>query len=390
MTSLNTDELQVGGKQAEPAWMRDVFALMDECGHEQVIFCRHVNTGLKAIIAIHNTTLGPALGGCRMFPYESTEAALADALRLSKGMTYKCGLADVDFGGGKMVIIGDPKEDKSPEMFRVIGRFVGGLHGRFFTGTDMGTEPQDFIHAARESPYFVGLPRSHGGGGDTSIPTAMGVLEGMRAAAQHLWGKAELADRTIAVQGVGKVGGKLVEMLLEEGARVVIADLSVERCTEWKCRAPDQVEIDHVDTIHHVPCDIFAPCAQGGVIDDQTLDELRCQAIVGSANNQLASDRHGDLLHQRGILYAPDYLVNAGGLIQAADELEGYEEERVLAKTKAIYERLLEIFDRSKRENIPTCRAADRLVVERLAKIADVRQIILGRSYAERREGGRR
>ncbi|MFC7443005.1 Leu/Phe/Val dehydrogenase [Laceyella putida] len=369
--------------------MRDVFALMEEHGHEQVVFCRHADTGLKAIIAIHNTTLGPALGGCRMIPYETTDEALEDVLRLSKGMTYKCGLADVDFGGGKMVIIGDPAEDKSPEMFRAIGRFVGGLNGRFFTGTDMGTEPKDFIHAARESSSFVGLPRSHGGSGDTSIPTAMGVLQGMRATAQHLWGTTELEGKKVAVQGVGKVGGKLVELLIEKGASVVIADLCEERCREWALRAPQQIEISQVDTIHQVDCDIFAPCARGGVINDRTIGELRCRAIVGSANNQLMADRHGDELHERGILYAPDYLVNAGGLIQAADELEGYKEERVLAKTKAIYEMVLEIFTRSKRENIPTCRAADRIVVERMEKVADVRRIILGSNRNDREREGR-
>ncbi|TCW38772.1 leucine dehydrogenase/phenylalanine dehydrogenase [Laceyella sacchari] len=389
MGSLKMDHLELKEKRAEIAQMRDVFALMEEHGHEQVVFCRHARTGLKAIVAIHNTTLGPAIGGCRMIPYETTDEALEDVLRLSKGMTYKCGLADVDFGGGKMVIIGDPAEDKSPEMFRAVGRFVGGLNGRFFTGTDMGTEPEDFIHAARESASFVGLPQSHGGSGDTSIPTALGVLQGMRAIAAHLWGTPSLAGKKVAVQGIGKVGSKLVEMLLEEGALVVIADLCEERCAEWKQRAPEQVEISQVDVIHQVDCDIFAPCARGGIINDRTLDELQCRAVVGSANNQLEEDRHGDLLHVRGILYAPDYLVNAGGLIQVADELEGYQAERVLAKTKAIYDMVLEICERSKRENIPTCRAADRIVVERMENIADLRRMILGYDRNQNRKVGR-
>ncbi|MBA4494917.1 Leu/Phe/Val dehydrogenase [Paenactinomyces guangxiensis] len=358
--------------------MRDVFELMDRYGHEQVVFCRHHHSGLKAIIAIHNTTMGPALGGCRMIPYATTDEALEDVLRLSRGMTYKCGLADVDFGGGKMVIIGDPDQDKSPELFRAVGRFVGGLNGRFFTGTDMGTTPEDFVHAAREADSFVGLPVSHGGSGNTAIPTAFGVLQGLKATAQHLWGSPDLRRRTIAIQGVGKVGSRLLELLLHEGAHCIIADLNESKCYELKEKMDDQVEISDVHVIHRAKCDIFSPCARGGVVNDETLPEFRCQAIVGSANNQLVEDRHGDLLHERGILYAPDYLVNAGGMIQVADELEGFHEERVLAKTKSIYDMLLQIYKRSEEENIPTCRAADRIVIERLEQVADIRRIMLG------------
>ncbi|WP_124728761.1 Leu/Phe/Val dehydrogenase [Staphylospora marina] len=358
--------------------MRDIFALMEKYGHEQVVFCRHEGTGLKAIIGIHDTTMGPALGGCRMIPYESTDEALEDVLRLSRGMTFKCGVADVDFGGGKMVIIGDPVSDKSPEMFRAIGRFVGGLGGRFFTGTDMGTMPEDFVHAKRESNHFVGLPKEHGGSGDTSIPTALGVLQGMRATAKFLWGTESLEGRVVSIQGVGKVGGRLLDLLMEEGARAVIADINEERVHQLKEKYGDRVELSTVTDIHRVEVDIFSPCARGGVVNDTSIDELRCQAIVGSANNQLQEDRHGDELHERGILYAPDYLVNAGGLIQVADELEGYNEERVLAKTRAIYEMLLQIYERSRQENIGTHRAADRLVLERLEKVADIRRIMLG------------
>ncbi|MDR6226038.1 Leu/Phe/Val dehydrogenase [Desmospora profundinema] len=357
--------------------MEDVFALMERDGHEQVIFCRHKGSGLKGIIAIHDTTMGPALGGCRMVPYESTDAALKDVLRLSKGMTYKCGLADVDFGGGKAVLIGDPQKDKSPEMFRALGRFVGGLNGRFFTGTDMGTDPEDFVHAARESQSFVGLPVSHGGSGDTAIPTAYGVMQGYRATAEHLWGDSNLEGRTIAIQGVGKVGSRLVTQLLEEGAQVWIADTQEHRLEDWKRRFPD-VGVAAVDEIHRQPCDIFSPCAIGGVINDRTIDELRCQAVVGSANNQLGRADHGDDLHQRGILYAPDYLVNAGGLIQVADELHGYHHDRVMEKTRGIYEMLLKIYQLSRQEDLPTCRAADRLVLERLHQVGDLKRILLG------------
>ncbi len=361
----------------QPIGMKDVFAMMEEGNHEQVIFCRHPGSGLKAIIAIHDTTMGPALGGCRMIPYPSTEEALKDALRLSRGMTYKCGLADVDYGGGKAVVIGDPNQDKSPELFRALGRFVGGLNGRFFTGTDMGTSPEDFVHAARESKSFAGLPESHGGSGDTSIPTAYGVMQGFRATARHLWGKESLKGKTVALQGVGKVGARVVEHLLEEGAQCVIADVSSERTDRIQARHPE-VEVMPVGEIHRADCDIFAPCAIGGVIRDDTLEELRCSAVVGSANNQLEADRHGDRLHEKGILYAPDYLVNAGGLIQVADELEGYSYERVMEKTRGIYDMLLRIYELSRKEDLPTCRAADRLVLERLQQATDLKRIFLG------------
>jgi phenylalanine dehydrogenase len=312
-----------------------------------------------------------------MIPYASTDEALEDVLRLSKGMTYKCSLADVDFGGGKMVIIGDPKKDKSPELFRVIGRFVGGLNGRFYTGTDMGTNPEDFVHAARESKSFAGLPKSYGGSGDTSIPTALGVFHGMRATARFLWGTDQLKGRVVAIQGVGKVGERLLQLLVEAGAYCKIADIDSVRCEQLKEKYGDKVQVVDVNRIHKESCDIFSPCAKGGVVNDDTIDEFRCLAIVGSANNQLVEDRHGALLQKRSIWYAPDYLVNAGGLIQVADELEGFHEERVLAKTEAIYDMVLDIFHRAKNENIPTCEAADRIVMERLKKLTDIRRILL-------------
>src|SRR5690606_12654148 len=296
----------------------DIFEMMDRYGHEQVIFCRHRGSGLKAIIAIHDTTMGPALGGCRMAPYGSTEEALEDVLRLSWGMTYKCGAADVDFGGGKAVIIGDPKRDKSPELFRAFGRFVGGLNGRFYTGTDMGTSPEDFVHARRESRCFVGLPESHGGSGDTSMPTALGVLQGMKATALELWGSEDLSGRTVAVQGVGKVGARLVRLLVEEGARCLIADVDGRRVDALREAFPDAVEPVEVGAVHAVSCDIFAPCAGGGIINDETIEELKCRAVVGSANSQVEDDGHGHSLHERGSLYAPDREGKPGGLREVA------------------------------------------------------------------------
>ncbi|MFC4076273.1 Leu/Phe/Val dehydrogenase [Salinithrix halophila] len=374
----DTEEAVHLRESVQGSTMEDVFRLMEEAGHEQVIFCRHEGSGLKSIIALHDTTMGPALGGCRMAPYRTTDEALKDVLRLSRGMTYKCGLADVDFGGGKAVIIGHPEEDKSPEMFRAFGRFVGGLNGRFFTGTDMGTMPEDFVHAARESESFVGLPVSHGGSGDTAIPTAYGVMQGFRATARHLWNSTDLGGRTVAIQGAGKVGARLVAQLVEEGARVIVADVHMDRIRSLVEKYPGSVEAADVETIHRKPCDIFSPCAIGGVVNNRTLDELACQAIVGSANNQLAEDAHGDRLHERGILYAPDYLVNAGGLIQVADELSGYHHERVMEKTRSIFDMLLKIYQLSREEDLPTCRAADQLVLERLRQVSDLKRILLG------------
>jgi phenylalanine dehydrogenase len=368
--SLNeTDEKEL--------FMRDIFEQMDKYGHEQVIFCRHPRSDLKAIIAIHNTTMGPALGGCRMIPYSSTDEALEDVLKLSKGMTFKCGLADVDFGGGKMVVIGESTQ-KSPEMFRAIGRFVEGLNRRFFTGTDMGTKPEDFVYAARESKSIVGLSEIYGGSGDTAILTALGVLHGLKATAQHLWGTIDLSGKIVAIQGIGKVGRQLLDLLIQERVHCIISDLNDQRIDELKYQYKDQIQTCAVDQIYCIECDIFSPCARGGVVNDQTLPQFRCQAIVGSANNQLTEDKHGDLLHKYGILYAPDYLVNAGGLIQVADEISGFNKERALAKTNSIYNMLLQIYKRSNEENIPTCRAADRIVIERLEKTADVRRILLG------------
>ncbi|TCS95980.1 Leu/Phe/Val dehydrogenase [Hazenella coriacea] len=385
MESIELEKKWTGHHEHRENRMRDIFEMMDQYGHEQIVFCRHPESGLKSIIAIHDTTLGPAIGGCRMIPYATTDEALEDVLRLSKGMTYKCGLADVDFGGGKMVIIGDPEQEKSPIMFRALGRFLSGLNGRFYTGTDMGTNPDDFVQAARETESVVGLPTTHGGSGDTSIPTAFGILQGIRATAKHLWGSTNLKDRRIAVQGVGKVGQKLVELLLNEGAYCVIADLNMEKCNQLKEEFSPYVETADVNTIHRVECDIFSPCARGGIVNDHTWSELQCRAIVGSANNQLVADQHGDRLHERGILYAPDYLVNAGGLIQVADELIGYQQERVLAKTENIYHTLLEIYERSRNDDIPTYRAADQIVLERLEQVVDLRRILLGSPDGSRR-----
>lgn len=345
----------------------DLFEMMAE--HEQVMFCNDPETGLRAIIAIHNTKLGPALGGCRMQPYETVDDALEDVLRLSKGMSYKCAAADVDFGGGKAVIIGNPKTDKTPELFRAFGQFVDSLGGRFYTGTDMGTTMDDFIHAMKETNCVVGVPEAYGGGGDSSIPTAAGVLYGIQATNQMLFGKSDLGGVTYAVQGLGKVGFKVATGLLEAGARLFVTDINEENLSaieEVATTTAGTVKIVASDAVYSQEADIFVPCAFGGVINDNTINQFKVKAIAGSANNQLLHENHGRKLQEKGILYAPDYIINSGGLIQVADELYGVNHERVLAKTKHIYDAILEVYALAKNSQTCTMEAANKMCEQRM------------------------
>lgn len=339
--------------------------------HEQVVFCNDPDSGLKAIIAIHNTTLGPALGGCRMRPYKSVDEALEDVLRLSKGMTYKCAAADVDFGGGKSVIFGDPLKDRTPELFRAFGQYVDSLNGRFYTGTDMGTQPEDFVQAMKETDFVVGIPQEYGGHGDSSIPTAQGVIYSLKATSQVLWDTGDLSAKTFAIQGLGKVGSKVAMQLLDEGANLVVTDISkaaIDIIETYAAGSKGTVHVAEGNDIYEADVDVFVPCALGGIINDETIDTLKAKAVVGSANNQLLRDEHGEQLREKGILYAPDYIVNSGGLIQVADELHahGPNKSRVLQKTKAIYDTLLQIFQIAEAESISTGVAADRFVEERI------------------------
>jgi len=339
-------------------------------GHEQVVFCNDPVSGLQAIIAIHNTTLGPALGGTRMAPYASMDEALDDVLRLSKGMTYKCAAADVDFGGGKAVIIGDPATDKSPELFRAFGQFVDSLGGRFYTGTDMGTTMDDFVHAMRETTRIVGTPESFGGSGDSSVPTAAGVINGLRATIETLYGSDDLSRATYAVQGLGKVGYKVAEQLLDAGARLYVSDISEQSLKDITLKAersPGTVQVVAPHEIHLADADIFVPCAFGGVINDTSIGTLRFKAICGSANNQLQRDELAHTLREKEILFAPDYIVNGGGLIQVADELYGANPERVLLKTRHIYDAVLEVFREAHADSITTLEAANRMCDKRIA-----------------------
>lgn len=350
-----------------------VLAQMDAEDHEQVVYCYDRSSGLRGIIAIHDTSLGPALGGCRMWPYETEEDALRDALRLARGMTYKSAIAGLDYGGGKMVIWGDPARDKSEAMFRALGRFVDGMGGRFITGTDVGTTSEDFIHARKETPYVVSLPPSYGGSGSSAVPTAIGVLEGIRAALGFL-GQKSLEGVHVAVQGLGKVGYELVGLLLNEGARVTGTDISE---TNWQraARKYPGLTLVEPEQIYDVKCDVFSPNALGGVINDRTLPRLQAKIVAGAANNQLWEPRHGQELARRGILYAPDYVINAGGVIQVADELEGFNRERVLHKVRGIGETLTRIFTLARQAGVTPEQAADRLAEERIAAVTRVRRI---------------
>ncbi|MBU8565347.1 leucine dehydrogenase [Virgibacillus pantothenticus] len=354
-------------KQLEHLQEVDVFQKIG--GHEQVVFCNDPKTGLKAIIAIHNTTLGPALGGTRMYPYSSVNAALNDVLRLSEGMTAKCAMSDVDFGGGKAVIIGDPKKDKSPAMFRAFGQFVDSLNGRFYTGTDMGTTMDDFIYAAKETNFINGLPEAFGGSGDTSIPTAQGIIYALQATNQFLFQSNALEGKVYALQGLGKVGRKIALHLLEVGVEVYVTDVNESVINEFLNEAKSFQNAVHVVSpldIYQVNADVFMPCAMGGVINERTIPVLNVKAVVGSANNQLAHETDAELLHDKGILYAPDYIVNAGGLIQVADEQYGANKNRVLQKTKTIYEMVLQLYVEAQADHITTVEAAHRKYVKQL------------------------
>ncbi len=349
------------------------FEIISQHGeHEQVVFCHEKNVGLKAIIAIHNTALGPALGGTRMWNYKNEEDALVDVLRLSKGMTYKASAAGLNLGGGKAVIIGDSKTQKTEALFRAFGQFVNSLNGKYITAEDVGTSVHDMEHIFMETPWVTGIPKDFGGSGDPSPYTAHGVLMGIKAAAGEKLNSVALKGMRIAVQGLGNVGSHLVQYLVEEGAHVIVADIDQARVKMHHDKFG--VEVVSPDEILFVDCDIQAPCAMGAIINDQTILKLKCKAIAGGANNQLAEPRHGDHLRELGILYAPDYVVNAGGLMNVFVELEGYSPERAFEKTKRVFDNVKKVFEISKRDQIGTHTAADRLAEERIKTIGYLKQ----------------
>jgi valine dehydrogenase (NAD+) len=343
----------------------DVFA----SGHEQVVFCSDPGSGLRAVIAVYSTALGPALGGTRFHPYPSEEAAVADALALSRAMAYKNSLAGLDLGGGKAVIIGDPRTDKTEALLRAYGRFVESLGGRYLTACDVGTYNADLDVVARETRYAHGRSLTMGGCGDSSVLTAYGVFQGMRAAAQHRWGSPSLAGRTVAVAGVGKVGSWLVDRLVTDGADVVIADVDDAAVERVRARHPGVEAVASTAALVRTPSDVYAPCALGGALDDDTVARLEAEIVCGGANNQLAHEGTPDLLLRRGILYAPDYLVNAGGVIQVEDERHGFSFERAEARTTGIFDTTLRVLQTAEADGVSPAVAADRLAEERMRAV---------------------
>ena len=345
---------------------------LSQSGHKKVVFCNDPSTGLKAIIAIHDTTLGPALGGVRMWNYNSEAEALEDVLRLSKGMTYKAAIAGLNVGGGTAVIIGDSRKQKSEALMRSFGRFVKNLNGEFIAGEDVGTTVRDMEYIRMETQHVTGVPESLGGAGNPAPYTAKGVYLGIKACVKEVYGTDELAGRSVVVQGAGNVGENLVELLRNDNVEVYVTDINEDHmrviARKYKAKAIE------ADKIFNVGADIYAPCALGATINDKTLKTMKFAIIAGSANNQLADEQvHGQLLHDKGILYAPDYLINAGGIISCYSELTGFGKKRTIQLTEHIYEATREVIKLSKSENIPTNLAAARIAEKRIDDIKKIK-----------------
>lgn len=342
----------------------NIFSNMELLGFEQLIFCQDSASGLKAIIAIHNTKLGPALGGCRMWEYATEESAVTDALRLARGMTYKAAISGLPFGGGKAVIIGSPGAKKKEALFRSLGRFIQSLQGLYITGMDLGTTVQDMDQVKLETEYVTDTTGSLGALGNfTAEMTAYGVFLGIKASIKQVFGSEQLKDKTVAVQGLGKVGFFLCKFLHEAHAKLVISDINQDRLNR-AVKAFGALPV-HPDDIYQTPCDVFSPCALGAILNDGTIPQLNCKIVAGAANNQLAEERHGDELQKAGILYAPDYVINAGGLIVTAVELEGYDSLCAKLRVETIYHTLSKVYRQSETQGISTSLAAD-LMAERI------------------------
>ena len=350
----------------------NIFDYLKEYDYEQVVFCQDKHSCLKAIIGIHDTTLGPALGGTRIWDYKSEEEALIDVLRLSRGMTYKNAAAGLNLGGGKAVIIGDPEKIKSEELFRTFGRFVEGLGGRYITAEDMNAGTKDMAYINEETDHVVGL---EGKSGNPSPVTAFGIFRGILAAVGEVYGTENLKGKSVAVQGLGAVGYGVCEYLYKAGAELFVTDIrkdSIERVVNdfgAKSVEPDE--------IYSVDCDVFSPCAMGAIINDFTVDKLKCKIVAGSANNQLAEIKHGDMLMEKDILYVPDYVINSGGVINVYEEMKGYNKEKAMNRAAGIYDIVKKIIEIAKRDGIPTYKAADRMAEERIASIARVNKIYI-------------
>jgi len=352
----------------------DIFELMKKDGHEQIIFNFDKETGMKAIIAIHDSTLGQTFGGVRMINYTSIEDALRDAMRLAKAMTYKCAAADEDKGGSKAVIWGDPEKDKNEAYLRAFGRFIEMLKGRIVTGVDLNLDLTDGSIIGRETQYILARPKEEGSSGSSGATTALGIYIGLKACAKFLWGDENLRGKTIAVQGLGAVGEPLLEYLKEGGLEVIGTDFNEN--TLQRLQAKYGFKTVSPEAIYEVQCDIFCPCAVGSILNDKTIPKLKCKLVAGCANNQLEDEeRHSRMLHERGILYAPDFIINAGGVIQAIDELQGYNPERVRMKTERIYGRLLRIFEMAKKEGILPLEAANHYAESRIHRIHKMKRL---------------
>ncbi|HEY8473229.1 MAG TPA: Glu/Leu/Phe/Val dehydrogenase dimerization domain-containing protein [Natronosporangium sp.] len=349
--------------------------LSGDTGHEQVVFCQDKPTGLRAIIGIYSTALGPALGGTRFYPYATEEEALHDLLELSRGMAYKNALAGLDLGGGKAVIWGDPDQIKTEPLLRAYGRFVESLGGRYITACDVGTYVQDMDIIARETRWVTGRSELHGGAGDSSVLTAWGVFQGMRAAAEHVWGTPSLAGRRIGIAGLGKVGKVLTGHLLADGARVVATDINPKAVAWARTNHPEVELVDDTKTLIASDIDIYAPCAMGGALNDDTVPVLNARIVAGAANNQLAHPGIEKSLAERGILYVPDYLVNAGGVIQVADEIEGFNFERAKQRVSKLYETTKQLLAEAEAEGVLPAVAADRMAERRMAEVGRLRAI---------------
>jgi valine dehydrogenase (NAD+) len=354
----------------------DVFELGAE--HEQVVFCHDPASGLRAIIAIHSTALGPGLGGTRFYPYASTADAVRDVLNLSRGMTYKNALAGLDLGGGKAVIIGDPNRDKTEALLRAYGRFVQSLNGRYFTACDVGTYCDDMDVVARECDFVTGRTLARGGAGDSSVLTAYGVFQGMRASAEAVWGEPTLSGRTVGIAGVGKVGHHLVKHLVDDGAQVVVTDVN-PAAVQAMVREYDATAVADSDALVESQIDVYAPCALGGALTDQVVDVLTATIVCGAANNQLAHPGVEKALADRGILYAPDFCVNSGGVIQVADELDGFDFERAEQRASRIFETTQAVFALAAAESVTPADAADRLAERRIRDVGRLRSVYLPR-----------
>lgn len=357
--------LEVKEVKETKAGIEGVFSHPSFAEHEQVVFCYDKATGLKAIIAIHDTTLGPALGGTRMWNYASESEAINDVLRLSRGMTYKAAISGLGLGGGKAVIFGDSKTQKTPELFRKYGQFIETLGGRYITAEDVGTHTSDMVHVREMTRHVTGLPETMGGGGDPSPVTAYGVFMGMKATALEYWGNDSVKGKKVAVQGVGHVGQNLVRLLTEEGATVFVTDINQDNLTAME----KQFGATRIapESVYDLDVDIYAPCALGATLNTENIIKLRCSIIAGAANNQLADETvNGQQLKDKGILLAPDFLINAGGLINVYSELEGYNRDKALGQAKKIYDTTLEILRKAKNEDITTIAAAKMIAEERI------------------------